>query len=341
MSESSPASPPAVSVVMPIYNARDWLTETLESLQAQDCSDWECLCIDDGSTDGSKELLAELATRDARIRLITQRNGGAAAARNRGIKEARGEFLLFVDADDLLPPTMMSSCVARMREDESDLCAFEVDSFDSSTKEPQSFYVRVPVPQDKHHICFRPIERAGELTLIIPAPPWNKMYRTQWLHERKLLFPHTLKRSEDTPFGGWCLAEARRISCLRQVCYHYRLNRPGSQMQTLKGWSVCHCHVKAASEIWRGLRKRGLLKDFGVDGILLGLANARYYFPFLHNNYHLLWGAFRLRRLVKKCLKELEKLGCPPQPELRDKIRFMLNTFTRDCRDKYWQSRRK
>jgi len=92
---------PRVSVVIPSYNCARFLRETLESVFAQTCPDVEIIVVDDGSTDGSKELLERFADR---VRVIHQENQGVSAARNRGIRESRGEFVAFLDADDLWHP---------------------------------------------------------------------------------------------------------------------------------------------------------------------------------------------------------------------------------------------
>ena len=89
-----------VSVIMPVYNAGVYLKPALESLLEQTLKEIEIIAVDDGSTDGSGQLLAEYAARDKRLKVISLKRSGAAAARNRGIKAARGRYLTFVDADD-------------------------------------------------------------------------------------------------------------------------------------------------------------------------------------------------------------------------------------------------
>ena len=93
---------PTVSVVIPVYNVAPYLQACVDSLLAQRYTDFEVVLVDDGSTDGSGAICDSLAEKDPRVIAIHQKNGGACAARNRGIDNARGEFLVFVDADDLL-----------------------------------------------------------------------------------------------------------------------------------------------------------------------------------------------------------------------------------------------
>ena len=105
-----------VSILIPAYNAEKFIGETLESALLQTYSDIEIIVIDDGSTDRTPDVVGSYAERDSRIRLLRQENSGVSAARNRGISEARGEFVAPLDADDLWDPTKIEKQVARLRE---------------------------------------------------------------------------------------------------------------------------------------------------------------------------------------------------------------------------------
>jgi len=107
---------PRFSIILPCYNAEATLADTLRSLVAQTCGDWEALVIDDGSTDGTAALIAEAAEDDARIRLVTHEGKGPSAARNAGAAAARGEILAFLDADDLWRPEKLT-CMTRLFSD--------------------------------------------------------------------------------------------------------------------------------------------------------------------------------------------------------------------------------
>ncbi|MBO5031627.1 MAG: glycosyltransferase family 2 protein [Lachnospiraceae bacterium] len=105
-----------VSIVVPVYNAEKFLEETIGCVQAQTYTKWELLLVDDCSTDGSRALIETKEKEDGRIRLVAQReNGGAAKARNRGIKEAAGQYLCFLDADDIWLPDKLGTEVEVLR----------------------------------------------------------------------------------------------------------------------------------------------------------------------------------------------------------------------------------
>ena len=95
------ACAPFFSIIVPVYNVAPYLRACLDSVLAQTFGDWECLCVDDGSTDGSGEIIDEYAKKDARFRVIHQRNGGVSAARNRALDVACGAFVCFADGDDI------------------------------------------------------------------------------------------------------------------------------------------------------------------------------------------------------------------------------------------------
>lgn len=90
------------SIIIPVYNVEAYLHQCLDSVLCQDFSDWEAVCVNDGSTDGSAAILEDYVAKDARFRLVTQPNGGLSAARNAGLDAAQGEYILFLDSDDWL-----------------------------------------------------------------------------------------------------------------------------------------------------------------------------------------------------------------------------------------------
>lgn len=105
---------PKVSVIIPAYNAQAFVARTLASLRAQTFPDFEAIVVDDGSSDGTAAVVAEIAAADARIRLIRQANGGVAAARNRALAEARGAYVANLDADDIWRPQFLERTMAAL-----------------------------------------------------------------------------------------------------------------------------------------------------------------------------------------------------------------------------------
>ena len=115
-------NPPTVSVIVPIYNVEQNLVETLDSLVHQTLSDIEIICIDDSSTDASGDILDFYAILDSRVVVLRQPNQGGGAARNRGMKHARGKYLAFVDADDFIEPDMYEKMITASQKKDTDIC---------------------------------------------------------------------------------------------------------------------------------------------------------------------------------------------------------------------------
>ena len=109
------------SVVIPVFNVEAYLRDCLDSVLSQTYDDWQAICINDGSTDGSADILNEYAAHERRMKVITQPNGGLSAARNAGIKAAEGEYVLFLDSDDWLEKNALEALSANL-EDEDMLC---------------------------------------------------------------------------------------------------------------------------------------------------------------------------------------------------------------------------
>ena len=104
-----------ISVIIPVYNAEKWLTEALESLKVQTYGDFEAILVDDGSTDRSAAICQSFCNEDTRFRLISQSNSGVSSARNIGIDSAKGEWIAFMDSDDIMPPDALEVMISHAR----------------------------------------------------------------------------------------------------------------------------------------------------------------------------------------------------------------------------------
>ena len=114
---------PLISVVIPAYNAEQFLDETLESVLSQTYENWECIIVNDGSTDNTESVAKKWCEKDSRFRLTDKENGGLSSARNWGIKESKAEYIAFLDADDLYMPNFLEICLENLVEKDVDLVA--------------------------------------------------------------------------------------------------------------------------------------------------------------------------------------------------------------------------
>ena len=107
MSEKNMKNNDLISVIIPVYNAERFVAQTLDSVLEQTYENWEAILVNDGSTDNSLDILQKYAQKDARFKIIDKKNGGVSAARNDGLKKAAGEYITFLDADDLWYPQFL------------------------------------------------------------------------------------------------------------------------------------------------------------------------------------------------------------------------------------------
>ena len=118
---------PAISVIIPVYNVEKYLRRCLDSVLNQTFSDWEAICVNDGSPDGCAAILSEYAARDARFKIVNKPNGGLSDARNAGMAVATGDYILYLDSDDFIHPQTMEITYALARRDNSDIVSFTYD----------------------------------------------------------------------------------------------------------------------------------------------------------------------------------------------------------------------
>lgn len=211
-----------ISVVIPAYNCINSLEATLESILHSGLTDFEVLLIDDGSTDGTAELCGVLAERHERVRCVHQANGGVSAARNRGILESRGTYILFFDADDGVDSGALACCQELLRENTPDMLVFGM-SFDYYFQ--GRLYRRDALVPPVSGMLPRGawIGQLQELYACNAlSPVWNKLIRRELLAEYQIQFPGGMIEMEDFLFSLRCLKRCGNIYLLPEAIYRYR-----------------------------------------------------------------------------------------------------------------------
>lgn len=206
---------PAVSVIIPVYNKGSYLKGCLESVLTQSLTDIEVICVNDASTDDSGKTLEEVAHRDHRVKVIRfETNRGAAAARNAGLSAARGEFVQFTDADDMLTVDGLRLLVERARKDNVDVVRGGVVGF--HTEAPDTLEV-LNIPQELSR--FMPFDSE-----TCWRPWWHTTYlfSRRFLQSQGLIYPE-LCSGEDPVFLAGVLSRASRMSSISDVIYRYRI----------------------------------------------------------------------------------------------------------------------
>ena len=206
---------PAISVIVPFYNVENYLAECLDSILGQSFAHFEVLLVDDGSPDGSRSIAERYARRDPRVRLLTRPNGGLGAARNTGVRAARGEFLTFVDSDDLLPDDALLRLVDCGRRTGSDMVVGAVERFDSTARWTPDWVAEV------HRDARDRITIAEFLPLLRNLYTWNKLFRRDFWERNALWFREGVAY-EDQPIITQLFARAASIDVIGDVVYLYR-----------------------------------------------------------------------------------------------------------------------
>lgn len=220
-----------VSVIVPVYNTAPWLSDCLRGVQRQTGVSVEVICVDDGSTDSSPEILQRLAASDPRIRVVTQANGGLSVARNTGMAEASGRYLCFLDSDDYWGPDALAALVGEADRIDADMLLFDADilaepGVDEKTRRTyhESYYRR-------SHDAADVLEGPALMARMKAAGDYRVqaclyLLRSDYVRERGLSFRPGLPR-EDNLFTFEAMLKARRAGH-RAVPLYVRRLRPGS-----------------------------------------------------------------------------------------------------------------
>lgn len=229
---------PLVSVIMPVYNVEEYLEEGLNSLLSQTMKHIEIICVDDGSTDRSLEVLHRYAAMDKRVRVFTQQNRFAGAARNLGLTHARGEYVIFLDSDDFFSKDLAKEAYYMAKIHNADIVLFGAKHYDNVTGEFRnakwllSSYLAPKKQPFSYQDC------PDVLYRITTPCPWTKMFRRQFVLDAGLQF-QALQNSNDLFFTYSALPMAKRIVTLDKELVYYRVGLTNNLQTTKKKNPFC------------------------------------------------------------------------------------------------------
>ena len=219
---------PLISVVIPVYQLRDYLDECLDSILGPQGTDIEVIAVDGGSADGSGDILDARAGQDGRLRVLHLDHIGPGPARNEGLRQATGQYVWFADGDDALAPGSLAAVAGILRRDAPDLLLIDYEYLfpDGSTGSSPGVSLLRAVPSGGPAGCLTLAQRPDLLTLAMTV--WSKVIRREFLLGLQAPFPGGIH--EDVPVSCAVLLSAARISVQSRVCYRYRQARRGSFM---------------------------------------------------------------------------------------------------------------
>lgn len=218
---------PLVSIIIPVYNVENYLYKNLSNLQKQEYKNFEIVYVNDGSTDNSAQILAELEKADSRVRVVTQKNGGTGSARNNGVRNSKGEFVYFMDPDDDIDDQLLTDNIKQITEQEADILVFDFKSIDvnGNTVEERSFRHLDNVTSVENLIDnFTELYEIGVFDTL-----WHKIFRRDFIQQYKVTAP-TWSNAQDRGFILRLISHGPKIYFNRtgKPYYHYVVARGGS-----------------------------------------------------------------------------------------------------------------
>jgi CDP-glycerol glycerophosphotransferase len=250
--------PGLLSVVVPCYQVEDFLDECLVSLRFQLYREVEIIVVDDGSPDASGDIARRHARRDLRVRVVTRENGGLSAARNTGIDHARGEFLTFVDSDDVVTLTAYTSAIQALEESGSDFAVASYDRLENKKRVPAGSWIRNAHSERRLGVDLDTFPEA-----MVNAVAWSKTYRRTFWDAAGLRFPEG-KIYEDQPVSAAAFAQARAFDVVPEVGVSWRIRNDRSSIsQSASSASNLAAHNDAVAASFAALQAAG--KDRAVQ----------------------------------------------------------------------------
>jgi glycosyltransferase EpsJ len=307
---------PIASIVVPCRNAAKTVDAAIASVLASSLRDVEILAVDDGSTDGTADVLARWAARDERVTVLHTGGRGVSAARNAALAAARGEFVFFVDADDTVEPEFFPRAIDAMRRDGADYCRVAYDEISATTGERRVF----PLKRDYRFAsnaeiverfvpCFYGYSFANVRDWYRGTPlfsnremgtVWSGAFRLDLIRANGIRFDETIEINEDAIFLCAYLLVCRRTTAVNEVLYHYTSAPTGS------------LRTKSASPRFFANKERMLVARRRLDSASGGRLAAHYQASCVFSLLEILAGAFRFNGCLGCGLAAFRRYGRDP-----------------------------
>lgn len=212
-----------ISIIVPVYNAGKYLRETLDAITTQTYEDYELLLVDDGSSDDSPSICDKYAEKDSRIKVFHNENMGASAARNFGLDNAQGEYIAFIDSDDIVEKDYLARLYEQFEKENVDVVLCGFDRFYHDDLNDKLDYLL-----GKDDVTYVPSNK--ELAMLFTVPKtslsgvsiWAKLYRRSIIEDNSIRFPRDISYEEDCCFNLLYYRHVRAAVYVKQNLYHYR-----------------------------------------------------------------------------------------------------------------------
>ena len=253
---------PDISVIIPVYNVERYLRQCLDSVCAQTAQNIEIICVDDGSTDSSPDILKEYAAKDSRFVIVRQENAGAGAARNNGLSRAAGRYLSFLDSDDFFEPDMLELSLNKIEEDEADFVVFQSDQYYTDEDKFKEAAWTLRVKEIPPYTPFSHRQMTDNIFKVFVGWAWDKLYRRDFVLENNLRFQEQ-RTSNDMLFVFSAVFLAKKITVVKKVLAHQRRDTTDSLSKTRENsW---FCFHEALIALRQRIIDEGMFKELEKD----------------------------------------------------------------------------
>ena len=222
---------PEISVIIPVYKVEKYLARCLGSVLAQTFTDFEIICVNDGSLDNSAKILEDYAEKDARVKILTQQNQGISMARNNGLKQAKGKYIYFLDSDDYIHPQLLEITRYFITKYNADLVSF---FYDTKAHKAEKYHTKNfkhswktynNIGAIPHKFTDNPLKFYGsKFGFKVTDYPWSKLYKRDILDGLEFI-PGIF--AEDTPYAVVLLKKRPKTVLLNEGLYYYTYNSEG------------------------------------------------------------------------------------------------------------------
>jgi len=262
-----------ISIVMPVYNAEKYLAQSLDSLLGQTLKHFELICVDDGSTDYSLNMLRVYAKHDDRVKVLMQKNSYAGVARNHGMKYAQGKYILFLDADDFFEADLLEQLYKKAEETHADITICGADQYITNLNIYNEAHWELDVSVLPKADYFQPIEVKEHIFTFCTGVPWNKLFRCDYIKSLGIQY-QTSRCANDLYFVMSALFQAERIAIVPKTLVHYRIGM-GSNLQS-NSYLAPFAFCDALQAIQNELINSGQYETFAQSFVNLALNNCMY-----------------------------------------------------------------
>ena len=228
-----------VSIIVPVYNCESFLRKCLSSIQQQSYTDIEVICVDDGSTDKSNEIIKEYETNDKRFKYIYKDHSNAGESRNIGLLASGGDYLIFLDSDDFFAPDMVEKALETALCANADITVFQYKLYYEKLNRMST---RIYGIHTNRKMPFNLMDFSKQKFEFTNIAVWNKLYKADFIKNNHIMFKSHVAIND--LFFSWCsLIMAKKIALCRNVGTYYRVNSGKSISDNLSRTSECFVDV--------------------------------------------------------------------------------------------------